>query len=313
VDELRFDGKVAIVTGAGRGLGSEYVRLLAGRGCRVVVNDAGVAVSGESTDEHPADAVVQAIRAAGGEAVADTHDVVDEADEIVATALDAFGRLDILVNNAGITNAAPFAKLPKAQFERLFDTHFMGTVNVARAAWPHLLGAGRARIVNTSSPAIFGGRYIAPYASAKAATVSFTKVLAEEGARKGVNVNAVAPGASTRMTSFVPGALGTYVRQFLPAADVAAFVVWLAHESTRVTGETFSVGGGVARRIVLAVSRGVKVDEPVPEAWVGRDEQLLGFDGLDMPADLVDDMRFHAERLGAAALSVFEQATGQQS
>jgi NAD(P)-dependent dehydrogenase (short-subunit alcohol dehydrogenase family) len=310
VDELRFDGKVAVITGAGRGLGSEYARLLAARGCRVVVNDASVGVTGEPTDEQSADQVVKDIVAAGGEAVADRHNVIDEADAIVSDALDHFGQLDILVNNAGITGGGPFSHMSAEDFNLLFDTHFKGTVNVTRAAWRHLLKAGRGRLVNTASPAIFGGQYIAHYSSAKAATVAFTRVLAQEGARKGVTVNAVAPGASTRMTSFVPGELSNYVEQYLPAGDVAAFVVWLLHESTTVSGETFSVGGGVARRIVMAVSRGVKVDTREPEAWVDKAERLLGFDGFDMPVDFEDDMRFHAERLGGSALSMFERIAG---
>jgi len=310
VDELRFDGKVAVITGAGRGIGAEYARLLAARGCEVVVNDVGIGVTGERTEESPAEQMVAEITAAGGTAVASRHNVIDEADEVVACALDTYGRIDIVVNNAGISGGNLFGRLTKEQFDLLFDTHFKGTVNVTRAAWPHLLKAGQGRLVSTASPAVFGGEFIAHYASAKAATLSFTKVLAKEGARKGVHVNAVAPSASTRMTSFVPGALSDYVDEFFPAADVAAFVVWLVHESTSVSGEAFVVGGGVARRIVLAVSRGVKVDERSPEAWADRADALLAFDGLDMPGDLVDDMRFHAERLGGAALTTFERIAG---
>jgi NAD(P)-dependent dehydrogenase (short-subunit alcohol dehydrogenase family) len=310
VDELRFDGKVAVITGAGRGIGSEYARLLAARGCHVVVNDVGIGVTGEASDEHPAEQLVAEITASGGSAVASRHNVIDEAEALVAVAIDAFGQLDIVVNNAGISGGAPFGRLAKEQFDLLFDTHFKGTVNVSRAAWPHLLNAGHGRLVSTSSPAVFGGQFIAHYASAKAATLSFTKVLAAEGARKGVNVNAVAPSASTRMTSFVPGALSDYVDEFFPAADVAPFVAWLVHESTTITGEAFVVGGGVARRIVMAVSRGVRVTERSPEAWASQAETLVGADGLDLPHDLVDDMRFHAERLGGEALGTFERITG---
>jgi hypothetical protein len=112
------------------------------------------------------------------------------------------------------------------------------------------------------------------------------------------------------MTSFVPGALSDYVDEYFPAADVAAFVVWLVHESTSVSGEAFVVGGGVARRIVMAVSRGVKVAERAPEAWAEQADRLLGVDGLDFPFNLEDDMRFHAERLGGAALTTFERIAG---
>jgi NAD(P)-dependent dehydrogenase (short-subunit alcohol dehydrogenase family) len=310
---LRFDGKVAVITGAGRGLGAEYARLLAARGCRVVVNDIGVGVTGEPTDETPAEQVARSILADGGDAVADGNDVITQGDAVVATALDHYGRIDVLVNNAGITGGGPFSKLPAAQFDLLFDTHFRGTVAVTRAAWPHLLAAGHGRLVNTSSPAVFGGQFIAPYASAKAATLAFTRVLAREGARKGVNVNAVAPGASTRMTSFVPGDLSTYVDQYLPASDVAAFVVWLVHHSSTITGEAFSVGGGVARRIVLAVNRGARASDHSPEGWVGSEPELLRSSGFDVPLDLVDDMRLHAERLGGRAHQAFEQIVAAET
>jgi len=310
VDELRFDGKVAIVTGAGRGIGAEYARLLAARGAQVVVNDLGIGVTGESTGDTPAEELVAEIVGGGGTAIASDHNVIDESDELVECAMDTYGRIDIVVNNAGITGGGPFGRLTASQFDLLFDTHFKGTVNVSRAAWPHLLSAGHGRLVSTASPAVFGGQFIAHYASAKAATLSFTKVLAQEGARKNVNVNAVAPSASTRMTSFVPGALSDYVDQFFPPADVAAFVAWLVHESTTVTGEAFVVGGGVARRIVMAVSRGQRVSERSPEAWAALGDRLLGPDGLDFPGDLVDDMRYHAERLGGDALTTFERIAG---
>jgi NAD(P)-dependent dehydrogenase (short-subunit alcohol dehydrogenase family) len=311
MDELRFEGKVAVITGAGRGLGASYARLLAARGCQVVVNDVGIGVTGHHGDESPADDVVAQIIGDGGTAVADRHDVITDAGELVQTALDRFGRVDILVNNAGITGGGPFAKLPAAEFTLLFDTHFNGTVNVTRAAWPHLLAAGSGRVVNTASPAIFGAPFISHYASAKAATMVFSKVLAQEGARKGVTVNAVAPSASTRMTSFVPGALSTYVDDFFPPSDVAAFVAWLVHETCTVSGETFVVGGGAARRVVLATSRGVRAADSSPEAWAALSDRLVGFDGLDVPLDMVDEMRCHAERLGGSALATFESIVGR--
>jgi NAD(P)-dependent dehydrogenase (short-subunit alcohol dehydrogenase family) len=298
------------VTGAGRGLGAQYAHLLAARGCQVVVNDVGVGVTGGSTDESPAQLVVQHILDHGGEATSDVHDVIHEGDELVAATLERYGRLDIVVNNAGITGGGPFHKISAADFDLLFDTHFRGTVAVSRAAWPHLLNAGNGRLVNTSSPAIFGGSFITHYASAKAATMAFTRVLAQEGARKGVTVNAVAPGASTRMTSFVPGELSSYVDRFLPTTDVANFVVWLLHESTAITGETFSVGGGIARRIVLATNIGAQASARSPEGWIGRESELLATVDLDVPTDLTDDMRLHAARLGGEAHEMFERIAG---
>jgi NAD(P)-dependent dehydrogenase (short-subunit alcohol dehydrogenase family) len=311
MDELRFDGRVAVVTGAGRGLGAEYARTLAVRGCQVVVNDTGIGVTGDGCDETPADDVVAEITKAGGQAVADHHNVIDEAHDVVQCALARFGRLDILINNAGITGGGPFAKLSAEKFSLLFDTHFNGTVNVTRAAWPHLLTAGAGRVVNTASPAMFGAPFISHYASAKAATMVFSKVLAMEGARKGVNVNAVAPSASTRMTTFVPGALSEYVDRYFPPSDVAAFVAFMVHESSTITGQTFVVGGGAARRVVLAESRGVRVATSAPEAWAAVSDRLVAFDGLDVPVDMVDEMRCHAERLGGEALTMFEGIVGR--
>jgi NAD(P)-dependent dehydrogenase (short-subunit alcohol dehydrogenase family) len=311
VDQLRFDGKVAIITGAGRGIGAAYARMLGGRGCRVLVNDIGIGVTGEVANDAPAKEVVDEITAAGGTAVADTHDVISESEDIIAHALDQFGALDIVINNAGITGGGPFAKLSADRWSKLFDTHFHGTVNVSRAAWPHLLASGSGRLVNTASPAIFGAPFISHYASAKAATMTFSKVLAAEGARKGVNVNAVAPSASTRMTSFVPGALADYVDEFFPPAEVASFVAWLVHESNTISGETFIVGGGAARRVVLAVSRGARVpNDSGPEAWATMTDSLLGLDALDVPNDLLAEMRRHAERLGGPALSAYERIAG---
>ena len=134
MDELRFDGKVAIVTGAGRGIGAEYARLLAARGAQVIVNDLGIGVTGESTGDAPAEELVNEIVSGGGAAIASDHNVIDEADELIECAMDTYGRIDIVLNNAGITGGGPFGRLTPAQFDLLFDTHFKGTVNVSRAA-----------------------------------------------------------------------------------------------------------------------------------------------------------------------------------
>jgi NAD(P)-dependent dehydrogenase (short-subunit alcohol dehydrogenase family) len=203
MNELRFDDRVAIVTGAGRGIGRVHARLLAAKGARVVVADLGGEIDGRGSSTAPADAVVGEIRANGGEAVACYGSVADEADvaSIVETALDAFGRLDVVVNNAGIHDPAPFEALSVAQFRRMFDVHFFGTMMVTHAAWPHFVRAGYGRVVNTTSEAMLGGiPHLSSYGAAKGAVFGLTRNLATEGAAHGIRVNALAPRAHTRMS-----------------------------------------------------------------------------------------------------------------
>src|SRR6476646_4111144 len=204
-EELRFDGKVAIVTGAGRGLGREYALMLGARGARVVVNDFGVAISdtdgrGAAPAENPALAVVAEIRAAGGEAVANTDDVTSEAggEAIVQCALDEFGRVDALVNNAGVVRQAPFddygPELTRPVFASQLDGHF----NVSRPAWRAMKRQGYGRILNLSSGAgLWGVAGMAGYSTAKMGIVGLTRALAQEGAPFGIAVNSMAPNAKT--------------------------------------------------------------------------------------------------------------------
>ena len=172
MSEMRFDGRVAIVTGAGNGLGRSYARLLAARGARVVVNDIGTSSMGKGYDEAPAHAVTREIIDAGGQAVADTHTVAEEdsARAIVQTALDAFGKLDILVNNAGISIMAPFGELSSADFMKVVNTNMMGVVWTCRAAWPHMQKARYGRIVNITSTSFLGHPTLTAYVAARAAT-----------------------------------------------------------------------------------------------------------------------------------------------
>ena len=180
--ELRFDGKAAIVTGGGRGLGRAYARLLAARGCQVLVNDPGVATHGVATEETAADDAAEEIRSDGGIAVADRNSVIgDGAAVIVEHALDEFGRLDIVVNNAGISGGGAFDEMPADDFDLLVDTHYGGAVRVSRAAWPHLKASGAGRIVNMSSASVFGTPFTSPYVSSKAGIFGLTRALAAEG------------------------------------------------------------------------------------------------------------------------------------
>jgi NAD(P)-dependent dehydrogenase (short-subunit alcohol dehydrogenase family) len=202
--ELRFDDRVIIVTGAGRGIGRCHALLLAARGAHVVVADNGAGIDGAGSSRAPADEVVREITDAGGEAVACHASVASEEDaaEIVNTALQAYGRLDAVVNNAGISDPGPFESLSVDQFRRMLDVHFFGTLFVTKAAWPHMVQAGYGRIVNTVSEAMLGGlAELTSYGAAKGAVFGLTRNLATEGSAHGIRVNAVAPRAYTRMSA----------------------------------------------------------------------------------------------------------------
>ena len=197
---IRFDGRVAIVTGAGGGLGRVYALLLAARGAKVVVNDLGGSLVGSGSDRRAAERVVDEIRAAGGEAIPDAHSVVDGA-AIVATAMAAYGRVDVLVANAGILRDASFANMSDTDWETVLDVHLRGTHRCVRAAWSAMREARYGRIVVvTSSSGLYGNFGQANYAAAKMGIVGLCNTLAKEGAPRGIMVNAVAPIAASRMT-----------------------------------------------------------------------------------------------------------------
>ena len=297
--ELRFDGKAAIVTGGGRGLGRAYARLLGARGCQVLVNDPGVTTRGTPESESAAEQVAEEIRAAGGLAVADRNSVVDGADVVVEHALDEFERLDVVINNAGITGGGAFDEIPAAEFDLLVDTHYGGAVRVSRAAWPHLKRAGAGRIVNASSASVFGTPFTSPYVSSKAGIFGLTRALAAEGAYSGIGVNAVMPAAYTRMTAQLPDDDGfrSFLETWFPPEKVAPFVVFLAHESTRINGETFSVGADRAARVFLAECPGV-VGDGTPEAFARRVDELLSIEGWEIPSDMMDEVRYSSDHLG---------------
>jgi NAD(P)-dependent dehydrogenase (short-subunit alcohol dehydrogenase family) len=264
-DELRFDGRVAIVTGAGRNLGREYALLLAARGARVVVNDLGVGISdtdgvAEAPATNPADDVVAEIVASGGAAVAN-HDTIATADggaAIVQAALDAFGGVDIVVNNAGQVRMAPFAEFSDEHIDTVVDTQLRGALNVSRPAWRHMVAAGGGRFVNVASGAAFGGvPGGAVYGMAKLGVVGLTRAMAFEGRDVGIAANVIAPYAKTRPgTGFGPIPWSDALAEWLHPRLVAPLVGWLAHESCDVTGECFSVGAGHFARVVVELTEG---------------------------------------------------------
>ncbi len=254
--DLGFDGKVAIVTGAGGGLGREHALELARRGARVVVNDLGGAVDGTGGSEDPADGVVVEIEALGGEAVADANSVATQAggEAIVQTAIDAFGRVDIVINNAGILRDKTFHNMTDELLTPVIDVHLKGAFHVTRPAWIHFREQGYGRVVNTSSNSgLLGNFGQTNYAAAKMGLVGLTRVMAAEGAKYNIRANAIAPVARTRMTEDI---LGSMAEQLDPKL-VTPLVVWLAHESNPTTGSVYSAAGGTVARFFIGLTEGV--------------------------------------------------------
>ena len=205
MSELRFDGKVAIITGAGNGLGREYALLLGKRGAKVVVNDIGGSVQGDAgkAAANPADLVVAEIKKNGGQAVAN-YDSVEFGDKIVKTAVDAFGTVDIVINNAGILRDVSFQKMSDLDWDLIMKVHLKGAFSVTRAAWNIMKKNGYGRIVNTgSSSGIYGSFGQANYSTAKLGLWGFTQSLAKEGEKRNIRTNCIAPLAGTRMTATV--------------------------------------------------------------------------------------------------------------
>ena len=278
--QMRFDGRTAIVTGAGGNpsLGRAHAMLLAARGANVVVNDIGVLpASLDYPGVASAEAVAEEIRAAGGKAVADSHSVAEEdgAAALVQTAIDAFGSVDIVVNNAGICRVVAFDDMTPGDFRQVIDVNFWGTVNVTRAAWPHMKAKGYGRIVNISSGSMTGLPWQAAYAAAKGAIYSFTRALASEGIEFGIRANCVTPGALTRMvyavqdeatSSFIENAKGVMLPEL-----VSPTVAFLAHEDVPCNGECIESMGGHVSRFYLARTPGFSdpamTSETLAERW----------------------------------------------
>lgn len=257
---IRFDGRVALVTGAGAGLGRAHALLLAARGAKVVVNDFGGTVDGAGGSARAADRVVEEIRAAGGQAAANYASVSDRAgaESIVQTALDQFGRIDIVVNNAGIIRDRSFAKMTLDDFELVLNVHLLGTVYVTKAAWPHLLAQGYGRvIVTTSGSGLVGNFGQTNYSAAKAGMIGFMNNLKIEGAKANVKVNAISPVAETRMTQ---GLNAPDLQDILRPEQVSPAVAWLASEACDVTGEIIAAGGGYFARVKLVKATGSVID-----------------------------------------------------
>jgi NAD(P)-dependent dehydrogenase (short-subunit alcohol dehydrogenase family) len=255
MSDITFDQRVAIVTGAGGGLGRSYALELARRGAKVVVNDLGGAVDGVGGAKSAADGVVDEIRAAGGEAVAsyDSVSTPEGGAGIVQTALDHFGTVDVLINNAGILRDKSFAKLEWANLDAVLDVHLKGAFYVTQPAFRVMKEHGYGRLVFTSSNSgILGNFGQTNYASAKMGIVGLSNVLAIEGAKYGIKSNVIAPLARTRMTGEVLGELA----DSMDPEQVASIVVYLASETCTFTHEIFSAGGGRYARFFVGATHG---------------------------------------------------------
>ncbi|MGC9960574.1 MAG: SDR family oxidoreductase [Acidimicrobiales bacterium] len=296
--DLRFDGRVAIITGAGGGLGRSHALELARRGARILVNDLGGALDGSGSSMSAADRVVDEIAAFGGTA-APNHDSVATATgghAIVQAALDAFGRVDIVINNAGILRDKAFHKMDDTMIDTVIDVHLKGAFYVSQPAFCLMRRQGYGRIVNTTSASgLFGNFGQANYGAAKSGLAGLTRVLALEGAGHGINVNAIAPIASTRMTEDILGDLAAKVSP----ESVSPLVAYLAHEECAVSGHVYSVAGGRIARILVAETHGVVLAENTPEAIRANFSLIdqVDVDRLHEPSSLDEETTIIAKAL----------------
>jgi NAD(P)-dependent dehydrogenase (short-subunit alcohol dehydrogenase family) len=275
--ELRFDEKVVLVTGAGRGAGRSHALLLASRGAKVVVNDPGVSMDGAGHSNGPADEVVAEIVAAGGEAVANYDSVSDEAGAaaMVDMAVSRFGRLDAAINNAGIAAPEFFDDLSADDFRRMLDVHYLGTVFVSKAAWTQFRKSGGGRIVNTTSEGAMGMLNMqTAYGGAKAGVIGLTLALAAEGPKYGISVNGFAPRVASRMSSpevlshvnQAPPERFTRVNAMFKPELCSPAAVYLAHESCPLNGVMLVSGGGQIMRMAFSQNTGFTSEEPTLES-----------------------------------------------
>ena len=287
-EHFNFSDKVVLITGAGAGLGRSHALEFARRGAKVVVNDLGGSRHGEGASQSVADRVVEEIKALGGQAVAN-YDSVENGEAIIATAINYFGRIDVVVNNAGILRDKSFSKMTDEDWDMVYRVHLLGAYKVTHAAWPHMQEQGYGRIINTSSASgIYGIFGQANYSSAKLALVGFTQTLAREGAKKNIQVNAIAPLAGSRLAeTIMPEAL---IKALKPEL-VTPLVIKLCAESNAESGSLFEVGAGWISKLRWQRTKGISFDanagfraEDVGTHW----DQICDFNEADFPSCFED-------------------------
>lgn len=282
MSEIQFDGKTAVVTGAGGGLGKAYALLLASRGAKVVVNDLGGTFDGKGVDSTPAQKVVDQIKTTGGEAVANYENVSEwaGAQKIIQTAIDNYGQVDILINNAGILRDKSLLKMEIADYLKVIEVHLNGTFFCTKAAFAHMREQNYGRIVSTASAAgVYGNFGQTNYGAAKMGIVGLMNCVCQEGARYGILANTIVPTAGTRLTATV---MPPDVIDKIKPEYVAPMVAYLSSELCQVSGKIFSAGGGYYSRVAVIEGPGVFFDpgaKITPEMIAEQFEQISSVEG----------------------------------
>ena len=303
MSDIRFDGRVAVITGAGGGLGKTYALELARRGASVVVNDLGGSSDGRGGSSSMADATVKEITEAGGKAVAnyDSVSTPEGGKAIIQTALDNFGKVDILVNNAGILRDKSFLKLEPQDLEAILDVHLKGAFFVTQPAFASMKENAYGRIVIASSGAgIFGNFGQSNYGAAKMGLVGLMNVLAVEGAKNNIKVNAIAPVAKTRLLGDLLGPMGDAITPEF----VTPLVTYLVSERCELTHEIFDVGGGRYARIFVGMAKGwtaPKGGVPSAEDILDHIDVIRDQKGYIVPDSIIDETKALGEAIKARA------------
>ena len=289
--DIRFDDRTVIITGAGNGLGKTYALEFGRRGANVVVNDLGGSAFGDGANKAAADVVVDEIKAAGGNAVAN-YDSVTDGDKIVATALDAFGKVDVVINNAGILRDKTFHKMEEADWDLIYDVHVRGAFKVTHAAWPHMRDQNYGRIIFTTSAAgIYGNFGQTNYSMAKLGQLGMSQTLALEGVSKNILVNTIAPSAGSRLTETV---MPQDLVDALQPEYVMPLVIKLCNEESKETGGLFEVGAGWIGKLRWERTKGHGFNlsngftaEDVEENW----DSITDFTDADHPGNIAESNR----------------------
>jgi NAD(P)-dependent dehydrogenase (short-subunit alcohol dehydrogenase family) len=295
---IRYDNRVAVVTGSGSGLGRSHAMFLASRGAKIVVNDLGGAVDGSGGSDTAAEKVVAEIKAAGGEAVPNFDSVAtpEGASGIIQTALDNYGRIDILINNAGNLRDKSFGKLQPEDFDAVVDVHLSGSAYCTLAAWPHMKEAEYGRIVMTTSAAgLFGNFGQGNYAAAKMGVVGLMNALKHEGRKSNINVNTLAPMALTRMTVDI---MSDKIKPLVKPEFVTPIVAWFCAEENTTTGDIVEAGAGYYAKVQVVEGAGVILgggDIPTPEEIQANYDKIADMSGA-LPYESADDIMRHLFR-----------------